>query len=68
MKARITPSNLCGAIDAPSAKSDAHRLLICAALSDAPVRIELSIAPMTAEEREIVMAGCLINYNRAKQR
>ena len=34
----------------------------------APVRIELSIAPMTAEEREIVMAGCLINYNRAKQR
>lgn len=40
MKARITPSALCGAIDAPSAKSDAHRLLICAALSDAPVRIE----------------------------
>ena len=33
-----------------------------------PVCIELSIAPMTAEEREIVMAGCLINYNRAKQR
>ncbi len=38
------------------------------AANAAPVRIELSIAPMTAEERKIVMAGCLINYNRAKQR
>ena len=36
--------------------------------SAAPARVELSIEPMTAEEREIVMAGCLINYNRAKQR
>lgn len=26
----------------------------------------LSIAPMTSEEREIIKAGCLSNYNRAK--
>ena len=30
----------------------------------AATEIELSIAPMTPEEREIVKAGCLINYNR----
>lgn len=28
--------------------------------------VRLAIAPMTAEERAIVKAGCLINYNRAK--
>lgn len=29
--------------------------------------IELAIADMTAEEREIVKAGCLINYNRNRR-
>ena len=29
-------------------------------------KVSLSIADMTAEERAIVKAGCLINYNRAK--
>lgn len=29
--------------------------------------ITLSIAPMTPEEREIVKAGCLINYNRDRK-
>lgn len=38
--ARFSPAPLCGAIDAPASKSDAHRLLIAAALSDAPCRIE----------------------------
>jgi aconitate hydratase len=28
--------------------------------------IQLHIADMTPEEREIVKAGCLINYNRNK--
>ena len=36
-------------------------------ISDAGAReIELSIADMTSEERAIVKAGCLINYNREK--
>ena len=30
--------------------------------------IQLYIADMTAEEREIVKAGCLINYNRNRQK
>ena len=30
-------------------------------------RLSLHIAEMTAEEREIVKAGCLINYNRARK-
>lgn len=29
-------------------------------------KIELSISDMTTEEREILKAGCLINYNKAK--
>ena len=29
--------------------------------------IQLSIQPMTAQEREIVMAGCLINFNRNRR-
>ena len=29
-------------------------------------QIELYIADMTAEERAIVKAGCLINYNKFK--
>ena len=36
-------------------------------IGDAGAReIELSIADMTNEERAIVKAGCLINYNREK--
>ncbi len=31
-------------------------------------RIDLYIADMTADEREIVKAGCLINYNRDRKR
>ncbi len=31
-------------------------------------RIELYISDMTADEREIVKAGCLINYNRNRKR
>ena len=29
-------------------------------------KISLYVADMTCEERAIVKAGCLINYNRAK--
>lgn len=42
MIARITPGPLRGSIAAIPSKSEAHRLLICAALADAPTRIPLS--------------------------
>lgn len=35
----IFPSKLCGSVKAPPSKSCSHRALICAALSDKPVRI-----------------------------
>lgn len=35
----ILPSMLCGSVKAPPSKSCSHRALICAALSDRPVRI-----------------------------
>lgn len=38
----IEPSALGGTVDAPSSKSDAHRLLICAAMADAPTKISFS--------------------------
>ena len=31
-------------------------------------KITLYILPMTEKEREIVKAGCLINYNRSRKR
>ena len=39
MKATIYPSPLAGTIEAIASKSQAHRLLICAALADRPTRI-----------------------------
>ena len=39
MKAVIYPSALSGTIPAIASKSQAHRLLICAALADGPTRI-----------------------------
>lgn len=39
MKVRISPHGLSGFVTAPVSKSEAHRLLICAALSNAPVKI-----------------------------
>ena len=42
MIARITPGPLRGSIAAIPSKSEAHRLLICAALADAPTRIPLA--------------------------
>ena len=42
MIARIAPGPLRGSIAAIPSKSEAHRLLICAALADAPTRIPLA--------------------------
>ena len=39
MKAVITPRQLHGSVSAIASKSQAHRMLICAALADAPSRI-----------------------------
>ncbi len=41
----ITPRRLRGTIAAVSSKSDAHRLIVCAALADAPTRISLRAIP-----------------------
>ena len=37
-------------------------------IRDSVKEITLKIADMTPEEREIVKAGCLINYNRDRMR
>ena len=36
------------------------------AAGGASTRIELYVADMTPEERQIVQAGCLDNYNRSR--
>ena len=41
MNTTVSPSQLSGKINIPSSKSQAHRLLICAALSSAPVSVSL---------------------------
>ena len=41
MNTIVSPAELSGKIDIPSSKSQAHRLLICAALSSAPVSVSL---------------------------
>lgn len=43
MNIRCTPARLSGTVEAISSKSDAHRLLICAALSDKPTKIHCNI-------------------------
>ena len=40
MDVKIEPGPLCGTVAAISSKSQAHRALICAALSDTPANIE----------------------------
>lgn len=41
MNVIVKPGRLAGRVTAPPSKSDAHRLLICAALADRPTRIRL---------------------------
>ncbi|MGI6202108.1 MAG: 3-phosphoshikimate 1-carboxyvinyltransferase [Eubacteriales bacterium] len=42
MTVKILPAPLCGKISAVTSKSDAHRLLICAALADRPTKITMN--------------------------
>ena len=47
---------------------DLNSIAAYAVRADGSVKqLELYVADMTPEEREIVKAGCLINYNRAKR-
>ncbi len=55
MKAIITPSPLCGKVEAPASKSVAHRALICAALSDRATQINCSTTSADIE----ATADCL---------
>ena len=41
MNVKIMPGEPAGRVRIPASKSQAHRLLICAALGDAPVRLRL---------------------------
>lgn len=43
MEMRCTPSRLSGRINAISSKSDAHRVLICSALSNEPTKINCNV-------------------------
>ena len=43
MEMRCVPSKLSGRINAISSKSDAHRVLICSALSDKPTKINCNV-------------------------
>ena len=55
MIAVVSPSRLCGSVRVPASKSYAHRLLIAAALSDAPTRVSIN-----ARSRDIdATADCL---------
>lgn len=39
MNVKISPHKLSGVITAPVSKSEVHRILICSALSDSPVKL-----------------------------
>jgi len=55
MKAIISPGKLSGSIEAIPSKSEAHRLLICAALTKNPTKLELGL---TSEDIEATL-GCI---------
>lgn len=62
MNVKIYPSRLDGVIDAIPSKSYAHRLLLCAALADAPCRINLAASSedIDATVRCIVATGAAV--------
>lgn len=65
MKVTITPRSLKGEIQAIASKSQAHRLLICAAFSDEPTEI---ICPTSSKDIEATISclkalGAKIEYN-----
>lgn len=63
MRVRIVPKKLCGELTAVSSKSDAHRALICAALSDAPCEVRLNAVSRDIE----ATVGALISLGARVQ-
>ena len=57
MRATILPSTLAGEIGAIASKSQAHRLLICAALADAPTRIRCGTLSADIEATAACLRG-----------
>ncbi len=57
---KLTPSRLLGEVDAIDSKSELHRILICAALSDATTVIETSINPINLSNDVKATIDCLI--------
>ncbi len=55
MNVTLQPSVLCGALPAIPSKSHAHRLIVCAALSDSPCRV---VCPVTSRDIEAT-ADCM---------
>ena len=65
MKATIHPSRLAGTVPAIASKSQAHRLLICAALADRPTSVACPTlsADITATADCLRALGAEIDYN-----
>lgn len=57
MIARIRPAKLSGTVRAIPSKSEAHRLLICAALADSPTRLEIGGTSQDIEATIRCLAG-----------
>lgn len=66
MNIQITPSKLRGTLSAISSKSDAHRTLIAAALSETPTEIKLNVfsKDMEATVGCICALGCKVEQNQ----
>ena len=67
MNVRITPGALSGRIgDVIASKSQAHRVLICAALADGPTRIECNSQSqdIRATARCIEALGAHVDFTR----
>ena len=54
MDVRIVPVPLKGVIDVPASKSELHRMLICAAFSDRPVRISAAAGHLSEDIKATV--------------
>ena len=70
MKVRLTPVKLCGSIPAISSKSDAHRLLIAAALSDRETEILCNVLSedIRATARCLAALGAKVAFSENRMR
>lgn len=65
MKVRLTPAKLCGSIPAISSKSDAHRLLLAAALADRKTEIICNVLSedIRATARSLTALGAQVDFS-----